>query len=102
MKHIWIALLVAASLTLTACGGSDKPNLDDPKAVAEFTCAKMKDIMKMMEQPEANMAKIEALGNEMDKFDEEFKKHHGDKAHDMQLKVDEQLEIVCADLAKEH
>jgi hypothetical protein len=98
MKHIWMVLMMAATLTFNACGNGGKPDLDDPKAIAEFSCKKIKEVIELMKDAEANSAKIEALGKEMDDFDQEFKNHHGDKAHEMQLKIDEQLELVCTDL----
>jgi hypothetical protein len=97
MKHIWMVIMMLATLMLTACS-SGKPDLDDPKSVAEFSCKKIKEVMELMKDAEANRVKIEALGKEMDDFDAAFKNHHGDKAHEMQLKVDEQLELICSDL----
>jgi hypothetical protein len=98
MKKSLLAFSFAAMLLLTACGGG-KPNMDDPKAIAEYNCEKMKEMMSLMKDPIANASKIEAIGTEMEAFEKEFEAHHGDKADEMQGKVRDALKEVCADLA---
>jgi major membrane immunogen (membrane-anchored lipoprotein) len=98
MKKALIAFAMVATLLLSACGGG-KPNLDDPKAIAKFNCDKMKEMMELMKDPVANASKIEGIAKEMEEFENEFEKHHGDKAEEMEDKVEESLKEVCADLA---
>lgn len=98
MKKGLIAIAMLATLALSACGGG-KPDLDDPKSIAKYRCEKMKEMMGMMSDPVANASKIEALGNEVDAVEKEFKEHHGDKVEEMEGKVEEALKTECADLA---
>lgn len=98
MKKSLIAIALMGALLLSACGGS-KPNLDDPKAIAEYNCAKMKEMMDLLGDPVGNASKIDAITKEMEDFEKSFKEHHGDKAEEMSGKVEENLKTVCADLA---
>lgn len=98
MKNLLIAFAMVATLLLSACGGG-KPNLDDPAAIAKFNCDKMKEMMDLMKDPVANSAKIEGIAKEMEEFEKEFEKHHGDKSKEMEAKVEESLKTVCGDLA---
>jgi major membrane immunogen (membrane-anchored lipoprotein) len=98
MKKAFFAFAMVAALMLTACGGG-KPNMDDPKSIAEFNCKKMKEMMDLMKDPVANAGKIEGISKEMEDFEKEFKEHHGAKSEEMEKKVEESLAVVCADLA---
>lgn len=98
MKKAFIAFAMVAALLLSACGGG-KPNLDDPKAIAKYNCDKMTEMIGYMKDPVANAAKIESISKEMEDFEKAFNEHHGDKAEDMEKKVQENMKDVCADLA---
>jgi ABC-type glycerol-3-phosphate transport system substrate-binding protein len=98
MKKRLVAILAVATFVLGACGGGG-PNLDDPKSVAAHNCKKMKEMMELIKDPAANSGKLEAIAKEMQKLEDDFKKHHGDNASEMEGKVEEAIKTECGDIA---
>lgn len=106
MKKGLIAFAMLVTLVLSACGGG-KPNLDDAKSIAKFECSRMQELMDLMSDSTKdaatnaanNEARIDAISKEMDDFEKEFKAHHGDKASEMEAKVEEALKLECPKIA---
>ena len=97
MKKTLFALAIIATFALSAC--TSGPNFDDAKSYASWNCDKMKEMMSLIEDPVANAFKIDALGAQVEATQKKFEEHHGDKAAEMQKKVDEALLEVCPDFA---
>lgn len=85
------------ALFISACGGGNKVDLNDPVSVAKYSCEKQNEVIELIKADVPDEAKIVKISEEMEAFEKDLRNTHGDKMEAFGEKVTTEMKKICPD-----